>query len=138
MSEQYEKTFDLEILTPDKVAFTGTVTYVKAPGSEGYFGILANHAPLLAALTVGELEIETEGKRRFFAISGGFLEVLKNRVRILAETVEESTEIDVKRAAAALERAQKRLQAPTPDIDIDRARAAYLRAANRLKVASRK
>jgi len=138
MAENRDHLFQLEILTPDKTAFSGEVTYVRAPGAEGYFGVLANHAPLLAALRIGELIVDTPEGRRFFAVSGGFLEVLKNHVRVLVETAEEASEIDVERAKQALLRAKNRLATHSPDIDVDRARSSMYRALNRLKVASQK
>ncbi len=136
MAEHTGHLFQVEILTPDKTAYSGEASYVRAPGAEGYFGILANHAPLLAALRIGELIVDTPEGRRFFAVSGGFLEVLKNRVRVLAETAEEASEIDVERAKQALQRAKNRLATHSPDIDVDRAKSAMYRAMNRLRVAS--
>ncbi len=135
MTDTWTKTFQLEILTPDKKVFSGEVTYLKAPGAEGYLGILANHAPMLAALQIGELEIEIQNQRQFFALSGGFLEVLNNHVRLLAETAEAAQNIDVARALAAKERAAKRLLAKAAGIDLDRAKLSLLRALNRLKIA---
>ncbi len=137
MSE-HDKPFKLEILTPSRTVFSGDVTYVRAPGIEGSFGVLKNHIPFLTALDIGEIEVETEGKRRFFATSGGFVEVLDNVVSILAETAEASDEIDVERARRARERAEKRLAQHSAEINLARARAALMRATIRLKVASEK
>ena len=137
MAEGSNKEFQLKILTPDKEAFNGPVSYVKAPGVEGYFGILVNHAPILSALRIGELEIEENNQRKFFAVSGGYLEMLDNHVSILAETVESAKNIDVARAEAAKLRAEKRLVAKEPGIDFERARIALFRALNRLKISKK-
>ena len=131
------KEFQLEILTPDKKAFSGLVTYVKASGVEGYFAILVNHAPMLSALRIGELEIEADNKRQFFATSGGFLEVLNNHVSILAETAEPADSIDVARAEAAKKRAEERMKLKATEIDFDRAQLALFRSLNRLKISKK-
>ena len=129
--------FQLEILTPDKKAFSGPVSYVKACGVEGYFGILVNHAPMLSALRIGELEVEAENKRQFFAISGGFLEVLNNHVSILAETAEPANSIDVARAEASKKRAEERMKLSIAEIDFARAQLALFRSLNRLKISKK-
>ncbi len=137
MAEDSDKIFKLYLLTPGKIAFSGRINYLKAPGLMGYFGVLANHAPLLAALKVGEIEIGINGDRQLFAISGGYVEVLSNNVRLLAETAEPASEIDVERAKAAKERAEKRLSAVSPDTDFDRAKIALFRAINRINIAGK-
>ena len=88
MSEANTKSFSLDIITPSKKAFSGDVNYIKAPGVDGYLGVLPRHAPLLAALKIGELEVLAGDNRGYYAISGGFMEVLENQVRVLAETAE--------------------------------------------------
>jgi len=130
-----DKTFRLEIVTPLKVVFSDDVTHVRAPGITGYFGVLANHTPFLTALRIGAIEVEQENKKHLFATSGGFAEVMHNKMKILVESAEEATEIDIERAMQAKERALKRLQEKHPDIDIDRAQSALARAMNRLKIA---
>ncbi len=137
MAETSDKEFRLEILTPEKKAFLGQVSYIKAPGVEGYIGILANHAALLSALRIGELEIITENKRRYYAINGGFLEVLNNHVSVLAETAEAAENIDVARAKAAKERAAGKIEFKKTDTDFDRARLALIRAINRIKISAK-
>ncbi len=134
MSEN-DKTFQLEILTPHRTVFSGDVTYLRAPGIEGSFGVLKDHIPFLTALDIGEIVVETGGKRRYFATSGGFVEVLDNVVSILAETAEASDDIDVDRAKRAKERAEKRLAQHDATVNLARARAALMRATVRLKVA---
>jgi F-type H+-transporting ATPase subunit epsilon len=137
MAEGSHKEFQLKILTPDKETFNGTVSYVKAPGVGGYFGILVNHAAMLSALDVGELELEAENQRKLYAISGGFLEVLNNQVSVLAETAEVSTEIDTTRAEAARKRAEERMKSSEFDVDLDRAQLALYRSLNRLKISKK-
>lgn len=132
------KSFTLEIVTPKKVAFKGEVASFSAPGVMGGFQVLVDHAPLLSALSVGEVKLTTsDGKESHYATSGGFVEVKTNHVVVLAETAERADEIDVERAKAAGTRAQKRLADRNPDLDLERARAALLRSLNRLKVAHR-
>lgn len=137
MAEGSHKEFQLKILTPDKETFKGAVSYVKAPGVGGYFGILLNHAPMLSALDVGDLEIEADNQRKHYAISGGFLEVLSNQVSVLAETAEIATEIDVTRAEEARKRAEERMKSSKVDVDIDRAQLALYRSINRLKISKK-
>ncbi len=138
MAETSDKEFQLEILTPEKKAFLGQVSYIKAPGADGYIGILVNHSALLSALQIGELEIITENKRQYFAISGGFLEVLNNHVSVLAETAEDAENIDVARAKAAKERAAEKIEFKKADTDFDRARLSLIRAINRLKISDKR
>ncbi|GBD93042.1 ATP synthase epsilon chain [bacterium BMS3Abin05] len=136
MSED-DKSFMLEILTPDRVIFSGEIIYLRAPGIEGSFGVLKNHIPFLTALDIGEIEVETSDQKYFFAAGGGFAEVLNNVVSILAETAERADEIDVERAKKARERAEARLRARTEGVNANRARAALVRAMTRLKIASK-
>ncbi len=137
MVETSDKEFQLEILTPEKRAFLGQVSYIKAPGVEGYIGILANHAALLSALQIGELEIITENKRQYYAISGGFLEVLSNQVSVLAETAEAAENIDVARAKAAKDRAAGKIEFKKTDTNIDQGRISLIRDINRLKMSAK-
>jgi F-type H+-transporting ATPase subunit epsilon len=134
----YEKPFSLEIVAPDKVVFKSDATSLTAPGVEGLFQVLYNHAPLLAQLGIGRVTVKTaEGKDVDFAVSGGFVEVRNNRVVVLVDTVETANEIDVNRANAARDRAWERLHHRTGEIDVERARLALLRALNRIRVAER-
>jgi F-type H+-transporting ATPase subunit epsilon len=129
-------TFTLEIVTPEKALYSGVVGHLQAPGTEGSFGVLSGHAPLLSGLETGAVSFSDEdGASHKMAISGGFVEVAGNRVTILAETAERAEEIDVDRARAAGERARKRMTNKN-EIDAVRAAAALARALNRLKVAS--
>jgi F-type H+-transporting ATPase subunit epsilon len=129
----YEKAFTLEIVTPVRVVFQGEVTSFSAPGTLGGFQVLYNHAPLLSSLGIGIIKVrDVEGRDALYATAGGFVEVKDNRAVVLAESAETSAEIDVARAKAAMDRAKKRLDSPSPDIDLDRAKAALARALNRL------
>lgn len=133
-----EKAFKLEIVTPRKVVFNGDVVSFSAPGTMGGFQVLYNHAPLLAEIGVGELKVQDpQGNEIRYATSGGFVDVKQNKVVMLAETAEHSTEIDHARAEAAKERAAKRLAAHDANLDVTRAQAALSRAINRIKIARR-
>ncbi|MBI3112628.1 MAG: F0F1 ATP synthase subunit epsilon [Ignavibacteriales bacterium] len=133
-----EKIFKLEIVTPKKVTYNAGVTSFTAPGVVGGFQVLRSHAPLLSNVGVGVVKIvDTEGKELHYATSGGFVEVHDNKVIMIAETAERSDELDVNRAQAARDRAQKRLAEKKIEVDLDRARMALQRALNRLRVADR-
>ena len=97
--------FALEVVTPERVAYSGQVASLQAPGSEGSFGVLAGHVPLLTSLQIGRLRfVEEDGSEVQMAISGGFVEVGREQVAVLAETAERVEEIDVERAEAARQR----------------------------------
>lgn len=133
-----DKTFNLEIVTPRKVAYSGRVLSFSAPGVVGGFQVLYNHAPLLSNITIGEVKIiDAQEKESHYATSGGFVEVHENKVIMLAETVERTDEIDTNRAQEARDRAQKLIADKRVEIDLDRAKVALQRAINRLKVAGR-
>jgi F-type H+-transporting ATPase subunit epsilon len=134
------KTFKFDIITPDGIVFSGNVDSLRAPGAEGGFGVLADHAPFMTTVGIGVIQINgvengSGSSDRLFAVSGGFIEVLQNSVTMLAETCEPAEEIDLERAKASLQRARDRLQSSGPDIDIIRAQLAMQRALNRIKVA---
>jgi F-type H+-transporting ATPase subunit epsilon len=134
----YEKPFTLEIIAPDRVVFSGEVTSFSAPGIEGGFQVLVDHAPFLSSLGVGQIKVKNrEGVDTLFAANGGFVEVRGNKVVVLVESAERADQIDVDRAKAAQSRAESRLQNQTKDIDVERARAAQYRALNRLRVAAK-
>ncbi len=133
-----EKKFQLEIVTPQRVVFKGDVESFSAPGVMGSFQVLVNHAPLLSAIGVGEAKMrDTQGNEIRYATSGGFVEVMNNRVVMLAESAERSNEIDVQRAEKAKSRAKERLEQHLKEIDVERAKVALARALNRLKIAGR-
>jgi F-type H+-transporting ATPase subunit epsilon len=118
---------DLEIVTPERLVLSETVDSVILPGSEGYFGVLPSHAPFFTSLAAGEIEMFAAGKKRFLAVSGGFAEVLRDRVSVLAETCELAEEIDVERADRSRKKAEETLGAA------DVSAAEFARAEARLK-----
>jgi F-type H+-transporting ATPase subunit epsilon len=133
-----EDYFQLNIVTPAGVLFKDSVAHVQAPGLTGYFGIKPNHLPLITPLKIGKIIAESaKGRLMEFSTSGGYVEINKNVMTILAETAEKASNIDVSRAESARNRATKRLQSKKPDTDIDRARLALDKAMNRLKIASK-
>jgi len=129
------KAFLLEIVTPERKVFSREVNSIVAPGADGYFGVLPRHTPMLAGLGIGYLKVEVAGEITYFALSGGFCEVLPSAVKILAETAETASEIDVARAKQSLERAQHRIHEGRQHWELDRAQVSLARAANRLRVA---
>ncbi|HEY3092137.1 MAG TPA: F0F1 ATP synthase subunit epsilon [Vicinamibacterales bacterium] len=134
----------LEIVTPDRALIREEVDEVVVPGTEGYLGVLPGHTPLLSSLKVGELWYRQGQEKHYLAIAFGFVEVLPDRVTVLADIGERAQEIDVQRAERAKQRAEQRLaQAQAQphltavDLDIERARIALLKSLIRLQVASR-
>ena len=130
--------FALEIVTPERVVYSGQVTSLQAPGTEGSFGVMAGHMPLLASLDIGVLRFADEdGGGVQMAVSGGFAEVGRERVTVLAETAESAEEIDVQRAESSRQRAEERLaNREDGEVDVVRARTALTRAINRLKIST--
>ena len=129
-------TFHFSLLTPERSLLEAEVESIVAPGSEGYLGVLAHHAPLITALQPGRLEIRRADKsEELFAVSGGFLEVSNNRATVLADAVERPEQIDVGRAERARERARERMRDLSGAVDAARAEAALKRAVNRIHVA---
>ena len=125
----------LEVITPSKAAYNGTVKSVTVPGTMGNFQILSNHAPIISSLEIGEVKvIEENGNVLDFSTSGGTVEVSNKKIIILAETFEDVNEIDIKRAEDAKKRAEERIaNKKTQKIDDLRAEFALKRAINRLK-----
>jgi F-type H+-transporting ATPase subunit epsilon len=129
----------LEIVTPDRALVTEQVDEVELPGAEGYFGVLPGHTPLLASLKVGELWYRIGDEKFYLAVAFGFVEVLPDRVTVLAQIAERAQDIDVARAEAAKKRAEERIASgPAPSgVDFERARVALMKSSIRLQVASR-
>ena len=116
------ETFQLTVLTPARTLLKTRVESLTAPGSEGYLGILAHHAPLITALMPGKLTVkDAVGSSRIYALSGGFLEVSNNAATVLADAVEEPERIDADRARRAADRARERLKDTAGKWDVDRA-----------------
>ncbi len=130
------RSFHVEIRTPEQLIYEGDVTSIRAPGVEGNFEILAGHLPFLTALDIGEIRIRESETPQLMAISGGVFEVLRTGVTALVETAEWASEIDVERAENARERAQAELAANAPDLNHPQVEAALARAKNRIKVAN--
>ena len=128
----------LEVVTPEKIVVSEEAQIVASPGSEGEFGVLSGHTPFLTSLKTGVIRYtDASGKEHYVFVSGGFAEALPDRVTVLAESAEVSTDIDISRAKEALARAEKRLaeDRAREDIDFARARAALERATVRIRVA---
>ena len=111
MAEQIE----LEVATPERQLVSDKVSEVQVPAKNGYMGILPGHAPLMGILGTGSLSYQCGGSRRYLAVQGGFIEVLPDRVRILANLAERAEDIDLDKARADLERAQRELTQPSED-----------------------
>lgn len=130
--------FRLSVVTPERTVFEQSARSIIAPGSEGYLGILTDHAPLITALIPGKLSVTGDASHtQDFAISGGFLEVANNVVTILADAIESMDQIDIDRARRSEARARERLsQRSDPAIDVARAEASLARALNRIRLAA--
>jgi len=130
----------LEIVTPKGAVVSEAVDIVTAPGTDGDFGVLAGHAPLLSTIKIGTLVYQNDKQATTIMVSGGFCEVSNNKITFLVESAERGDEIDVDRALRAKERAEKRLAEATRQqdhIDTVRAEAALQRALARLKAVGR-
>jgi len=125
----------LEIVTAERTVLSDDVDQINAPGAAGRMGVLPRHEPLLTSLIPGELTIIKDGERTPFAISGGFMEVLPDRVTILADTAERADEIDEARAEAARRRAEELLRERHSEQDMVIAEAQLRRAMTRIRVA---
>ncbi|TXK75988.1 F0F1 ATP synthase subunit epsilon [Paenibacillus sp. N3.4] len=132
-------TFLLEIVTPERKVYAEQASMVVAKGVEGELGILPNHIPLVTPLKIGSITVKKQGsKDEIIAVNGGFMEVRKDKVVILAESAELPEQIDVDRAKAAKERAQKRLADTKQEhVDFKRAELALQRALNRINVSGK-
>ena len=129
--------FQLDVVAPDRTIFSGEVASLVAPGTEGYLGVLADHAPLLTGLAVGAARATTpDGRDIYFAVAGGFLEVADNHATLLADAAERADQIDVARAEVARKRAAEACAAAARgEPKFVAAEAALQRALNRLQVA---
>ncbi len=130
------ETFELEVATPERLVIHEKVTEAQLQAKNGYIGVLPGHAPLLSQLGTGYASYTSQGHKSYFAVNGGFVEVLPDKVRVLAETVERAEEIDVSRAEAALRRAQEALSNPHVEVDPALALSAMFRAQARLEAAA--
>ncbi|HEY2916096.1 MAG TPA: F0F1 ATP synthase subunit epsilon [Candidatus Limnocylindrales bacterium] len=129
----------LEIVTPERLAYSESVDEVVVPGSEGELGILPHHAPLLAMLGVGELRIKKAGAEESFAIAGGFVQVRPDKVVVMAEMADMASDIDLERAHEARREAERALETGYVEgADLVAARAALQQALLRIRVAERR
>ena len=129
------KTIQANVVTPDGTVYEDQVEMVSVRTTEGDLGILPRHLPLVSPLEIGVARLTKDNKKELIAISGGFIEVRPDEVNILAESAELPSQIDIARARAAKERAERRLeQAKQENIDYQRAELALKRAINRLTV----
>ncbi len=126
----------LEVVTPEKAVVSEEAKIVMAPGILGEFGVLIGHTPFLTSIKIGTVRyIDANGNERYVFVSGGFAEVLPDKVTVLAESAERRRDIVIERVKAALARAKERLAAKEAvDVDFTRARAALERAMHRLKL----
>ena len=129
-------TFPLELVTPERLLFSEEVQTVQAPGIDGSFGVLKGHAAMLTELQIGLIKLtRTNGLDAYIATGGGYMQVGKDKVIILAESAELSDEIDVDRARAAADRARKLLEVSDSEIDAEEIRLELNRALNLIRVA---
>ena len=128
----------LEIVTPEKMAFTGEVEEVTVPGTEGEFGVLRGHEAILTSVDIGELSFTIDGKKAYYAVNTGYVEVTAEKVTLLIETAERSDTIDKDRAERAKERAEASLsQIPKDNDEFDKINVALIRAINRIHIAEK-
>jgi F-type H+-transporting ATPase subunit epsilon len=127
-------TFLLEVLTPERKFFSGEVEGVVFKSVDGEMGVLAKHAPTVAAVDVGALKINSQGKWIEAIVTEGFAEIMPDKVVILTDTAEYPEEIDINRAKAAKDRAQERLQKQLSQMEYMRSKAALARAMARIKI----
>src|SRR5271166_20167 len=131
-------TFQLEIVTPEKMVVRDVAEEMQIPGKNGYLGILPGHAPLISELAVGEITYRNAGTTHHLSVAWGFGEVLPDKVTILAETAEPAGEVDVNRAQIAKQRAEKSLTTCSTEEDFEKAADDLKRAETRLEVAEKK
>ena len=131
-------TFNLDVITPTRNLEEMVVSYVRCPGLDGSFGIMANHQDGIFSLDIGEIMIKTKSETKYLSTSGGFAEIVNDGVTILVETVESASDIDIPRAEAALQRARNRKSSSdNENLDQVRLESALSRALNRLQVAKK-
>ncbi|RKD31536.1 F0F1 ATP synthase subunit epsilon [Thermohalobacter berrensis] len=130
-------TFVLEVVTPDRKFFEDEVEMVVARGKEGDIGILKGHTPFVTPLDIGRIRIKQNGEFKEATIAGGYIEVGKDKTTIITDAAEWPEEIDVDRAKAAKEKAEKKLEYSKSEKDIIRARIALRKALNRIDMAEK-
>ena len=127
--------FELKIIEPDGMFFEGHASFLEFASVMGEMGVYANHIPLTTILAPGVVKIHSDGQVKKAAVMGGFIEIQKDRITVMAENAEWPEEIDVERAKAAKKRAEERLQKKEMGLDMARAEAALKRAMARISAA---
>ena len=130
-----DKKFHLDIVTPNGNFSLGKIDYLRAPSTDGLFGVLAKHIPAIIAIDIGIIKIIINGKDEYYATSGGYADIKKESVSLVLETAENANQIDIKRSEEAIKRATKYLN--NPQEDLDRAKKAIERAKVRISVAKK-
>ena len=130
-------TIQLEIVTPTRILDEGQVSYVRCPGVDGSFGVMANHIEGIIVLDVGEVKVRKDSQDEYLSISGGYAEIMEDRLELLVESVEKSSEIDSERAEMSMKRARTRKSEQDPELNEARIEASLARALNRLRVSKR-
>ena len=130
-------TIQLEIVTPTRILDEGQVSYVRCPGVDGSFGVMANHIEGIIVLDVGEVKVRKDSQDKYLSISGGYAEIMEDKLELLVESVEKSSEIDSERAKMSMERARTRKSEQDPELNEARIEASLARALNRLRVSKR-
>ena len=126
---------NLEIVTPSKPAFSGEIKAITVPGTKGRFQVLKNHAPIISTFEIGMVKVDLpDGKSDYYATAGGTIEVLDNKILVLADSIEKVSEIDEERALLSKKRAEERLLEKKSDINLTRAEASLARANNRILI----
>lgn len=129
------KTFQLELVTPERHMLTQTVEEVTCPGLHGSFGVLANHVPMVVALKPGMLKVKAEGAETIYVLGGGFAEIMPGKALILADTAERAEDIDIEAARRERERALAQLKKGVHGKELDATEISLHKALARLKVA---
>jgi F-type H+-transporting ATPase subunit epsilon len=130
------ETFDFEVATPERLVIRAAASEAQIPAKNGYIGVLPGHAPLLSELGTGYASYVENGRKSFFSLHGGFVEVLPDKVRVLATDVEKAEEIDVAKAEADLRRAQEQISNPHVEVDPALALEAMFKAQARVEAAA--
>src|ERR1700757_3601621 len=131
------ESFQLEIVTPEKLVVKDRAEEMQIPGKNGYLGILPGHAPLISELSVGQISYRNGSETRYLCVAWGFAEVLPDKVTILAETAERGEDVDCGRAQKAKERTEQPVTSGDPEVDVPRAQDALSRANSRLDAAAK-
>jgi F-type H+-transporting ATPase subunit epsilon len=130
-------TIQLEVVSAERLVFSGEVEKVVAPGAQGQLGVLPHHAPLMTLLDPGELMVTQDGSEICIAVTGGFMEVRPDHIIILADAAERADEIDIERAEEAKRRAEERLRGEVTEVDLAKAEVALKRSLMRLRAVQR-